>query len=392
MTGVLAPRNVGYKGQQIQVKWQWWPVGSPSRVNWTDSPTILSHFKSATVKSNFKVPTDYSRCISKIVPGGHWKATNGHYNCEGQTAGQFAVIANPLGCDITAGKVTVPSWMFDAVVQSAIIETNQLSNNILEDLGQLKSTGVLIAELFNVIVQLYISCSLGNFKYARRALRALGSNVPRKIANGWLMYFYGIRPLMSTIEALSASESPLYKTLKVSKRQTTSTDPSSYVAGGKTAYRTFSGKATMSAQCQIVTRIRMSGNLRTFADLGISENLVTDLVVTGWALVPYSFVLDWVLPVERWLRALTWSAALEFQHAFVGSRHHAISGIREAAPLAGAGPYPYGGKLPTAILQVLLYQRKKYLNVPPPSGLNFKLSLNSNQIVSAAALIASRKL
>lgn len=382
---ILAPSNTGFVQREIFLHGTRYVKPSLSPTPMTANPTILMSFKSTLVKSDRKAPTDYTRMISKLQPLGHARYENRGYVVEWDNS-YISLSAYPNGCSIPSGDVSVPSYMVDQVIMDAKAEMNDFGANVLEDLGQLKSTGVMIAEVVMVIFELYKACLKGNFGAVRRRLRNLGSNVPRSIANGWLMYFYGIKPLVSTIDALAANQEPLDTKKTVRKRREIAGDISQYVYNGR-SYQC-NGRAKIQAQCQISAHVRVDGNTRYWNSLGLTSSSMTDAVVTAWALVPYSFVFDWFLPVEAYLRSLVWSPHLVYQGGFVGRRHEASGQFTD---LNTGSPYgPYSGSFPRSRLQAKFYKRTAYVYTVPSAVLALRLNLNSNQIISAAALIISK--
>lgn len=393
MAGILAPSNVGYKSVRPTIPHRW-RLGTSGWINSSNSPTLVASYKSPLDKSDFKMPTDYTRMVARITSRGSVNAFNLNangskkYQVECSMCSWFSIRDNPYGCSIANGVVDAPQALVDEVVRECIIEANQLSNNILEDLGQLKQTGELIAQLFNLICELYLAAVKGQWRRLRRMLAAVGHKPAQSLANGWLLYFYGIKPLIGTIEALATREGPVYRVLKVRKRASTAVDPRTYTTSTST-YHSFSGKAQIQTQAQLEAKIRMDQSTATWADLGVTGTDI-DVLVTAWALVPYSFVLDWILPVEAWLRSLSWSPTLVFHSMFVGRRHEAKCEATNFAPLSSAGPYPYSGQLPRARIEVKFYSRKIFLDAPPLTGLNLWVDLNRNQIFSASALLVQR--
>lgn len=385
MGRILAPSNTGWISQEMKVP-GWYRVKTPwpNRTDTLDSPKILHSYKSVTQRSDGVSPTNYTRMISKLVSMGAWDAESALYFVH-KDQSHISLAAYPNGCDITAGKVTVPGWMTDKVIRDASADMHQLNANILEDLGQLKQTGDLIADLVKLIYELFVNCLKGNFRNVRRWLRQVGSNVPKSIANGWLMYFYGIKPLVSTIDALASRAEPLFKTLKVRKRSKISVDPLAYVSG--TSGYIASGTAFVQAQCELRAQVKLDSNTRSWANLGLTSSIWSDAVVTAWALVPYSFVFDWFIPVEAWLRSLVWSPTLIYQGGYVGKRHIVDAKVTDTLTSWGPGYY---GTFPTSRLSVLFYRREVHPYVVPPADLNIRLSLTSTQIISASALITAR--
>lgn len=388
MAGVLAPSNVGYKQHSISVKTWNAPMSAPYGPHILATPTILRSWKSPTQKSNGIMATNYTRMISKFVSG-PWEGRSYDWARKGKAEyGTTISVQNIVaGCNISVGSVQVPGWLMDKAIADARAEMNQLAANLLEDLGQLRSTGELIADIVRMIGALFIACTKGNFKAVRRELHKLGSNVPRKVANGWLMYFYGIKPLISTIDALTASAKPIHRKMKVLKRASmASPDPLAYVGGR--SWMTYEGQIQVSAQCQLQASVKMSGNEQRWASLGLTSSLLTDAVVTAWALTPYSFVFDWFIPVEQYLRSLSWSPSLEYQGGFIGRRHHGDLKIKDPWPVSGMPPWQEG--VPEYRYSCRFYQRVTYPYFVPGVYLNLRLTLNANQIMSASALIVAR--
>lgn len=384
MSKVLAPSNTGYKWQRLIAKAKWKPIPpyDGDFIEVTGTPLVLLSYKSQLNKSDGKAPTNYTRMISKIVPGGGVDANNGRYRYKSDTSITVGVIEGPQGCNTALAKVSSPDWMRDQAIMDAIAEMQGISANIFEDLAQLRQTGNMVVEIFTTICALYRFARQGSWSRLRRALSQEGVNIPRHIANGWLMYFYGIKPLISTIEALCASDKPKYKVMTVRKRKEMAVEPRSYTDAGW--WVDFDGEAKIQVQCQLSAGIRLRGDLAYFQNLGLTSSALTDAVVTAWAIVPYSFVLDWILPVETFLRTRSWAPFLEYQGGFVGTRHYVNSRFVDLWPWSGS--FPYGGVLPNGSLQVRFYKRETYPYFVPPSALSFDLRLSSTQIASAVAL------
>lgn len=352
-------------------------------------PVILTTFKSATQYSDRRSPTNYSRMIGKLVPGGSFRCSNNIYVCE-SSRGLPASLnrgTHPYsGSNPGSGSVKVPTWMTDKVILDAILEMNDIGANLLEDMGQLRQTANLAVGIFDLIYDLYLVGRLGNWNHLRRRLRDAGSNVPKHIADGWLVYFYGIKPLLSTLSSLAQKFESKRKTFSVRKRVETSGDFRDYVSVESTVQ--FSGIAKWQAQCELGATINIKASQRYFNAAGFTGT-PSDLLVTGWALLPYSFVIDWFVPVENWLRSLYWTPTLEYQGGYVGKRHQCSGTLTNPWPWTHIGG-PYHGTLPTCRLLVKYYQRISHPYVVPSAVLGIRLALNSNQIKSAAALLIQR--
>jgi len=392
MTGILAPSTIGAVWKEAGIVDVLWGVRpAEPTIKLPNNGFVLLSFKSKTVHSDGKRPTDYTRMVSRMTPGGGYRASNNVYVVKSSRGLPVGLRPGPhpySGCDPVSGVVAVPSWMTDKVILDAIQEMSGIGGNILEDLGQLKQTAVLISDIVKVIYDLYLMCFKGNFKAVRRRLRDLGSNVPKSIANGWLMYFYGIKPLVGTIDALASHKPSIDRTISVRKRVSTGHNWRDYV-NNPSGTCLFSGKAEMFAQCELTAHIRMDNVTRYWQNLGLTKSSFNDAVVTAWSLTPYSFVFDWFIPVESWLRSLVWSPALVYQGGYVGKRHRASGTITETLPFVSTGG-PYTGTFPKCRLQVAYYKRITYPYVVPSAVLGIRLALNPTSIISSAALIVQK--
>lgn len=398
MTRILGPSNIGYRQQFAGITPAWWrPSTSPgSAIRVTGNPRIVASYKSVTQHSDRVAPTNYCRMISRVVGLNSVDATNvgqtpssNRYDYwSGKSLTNEVRASNlPYGTSIPNGKVGVPEWMVDRVVANALADMNGIEANILEDLGQLRGTGKLMLETYRTICLTYLAARAGRFSELRKHFARLGNTLPRKLGNGWLMYFYGIKPLMGTIEALARNDKPKTRTYTARSRCEIS-EPLRNWLGSSYIWMSTSSSVKVQTQCELRATLRLGSNQgERWRRLGITGD-PTDLLVTAWALQPYSFVLDWLMPVEQFLRSLVWSPSLIYQGGYVGRRHFGDGVVTDYAPWSGY--WPYHKVLPKFKVQVRFYQRVTYPYRVPTVGLNIRLTLNSNQIISAAALIATR--
>ena len=214
MSKVLAPSKIGAVRNQRNVKFRWLPsVAYPWQwVNGNAVQTILWSYKSPTKKSDRRKPTDYCRMINKIVPGGavdcdnvYGFPTGNRYFYKSDSSCTVSVKggpALPFGSDVGNGQVGVPAWLRDAAIADALSQMSGISANIYEDLGQAAEPFKLYVATYRAIILTYLSARAGQWKYVKRVLRKFGSTPIRSLGNSWLMYFYGVRPLLSTLETL----------------------------------------------------------------------------------------------------------------------------------------------------------------------------------------------
>lgn len=151
----------------------------------------------------------------------------------------------------------------------------------------------------------YKSFRKGRFKQAARDLKI--GEIEEALANNWLAYQYGWKPLISDCAGLAETHreqmaSPREQVFKVVARKT------QVVTGHRKitnfvlsnhhahAYSTdvFVARAGMLLEC--------TSKVDQFqASVGLSPS---DILLTAWELVPFSFVFDWFVDVGTWLGQL----------------------------------------------------------------------------------------
>ncbi len=151
--------------------------------------------------------------------------------------------------------------------------------------------------------------------------------VDKRISEEYLKYVYGWKPLMEDIYGLCELAKQKGKTpLLLHSRHTAHRDAyqrsyTNFNTGGRTYSTLENVKGPDKVTCNIWARIDPDGaNIRTLNQLGLVNPL--SLV---WELVPWSFVVDWVLPIGSMLQALSAPAGLIFVDGSI-SRKLSVSG------------------------------------------------------------------
>jgi hypothetical protein len=126
---------------------------------------------------------------------------------------------------------------------------------------------------------------------------------PLDIGNQWLALQYGWKPLFSdvydVIEGLHKREKTLPKTFRASSKLSTSAPSDS-----SWAFDAYTGKNMGVRSTSAVVKYM----IRAFPDIALAEPAAlgfTDPATVLWEITPWSFVVDWFLPVGNYLSQLT---------------------------------------------------------------------------------------
>lgn len=141
---------------------------------------------------------------------------------------------------------------------------------------------------------------------------------PNNLANHWLEYSYGWKPLLSDIYGSAELISRTYNenrpsSVKVSARDIQNEDRINGTAA--------SGSAVFRVRRKAVVEDRVTYTVEFKEDSAVASRLaqtgISNPLLLAWELVPYSFVVDWFLPVGTYLSAIDATNGLTFTRGSV---------------------------------------------------------------------------
>lgn len=247
-------------------------------------------------------------------------------------------------------------------------------------IAELGKTGKMVADralrIFSAITQL----KKGNLSGAAKALKAgpLSKRAKRRIkrskdqlAQGWLELKYGWLPCLSDVHSATAALNELLSndgsacTISASDTATTS-GPSNWYVGSSREYFDLEIKERAS-----ITYAIPAGSVYPYFG--------QDPASFVWELIPYSFVVDWFIPVGDFLKQFGDWIGLDFISGW-RSTQTTYSGWTVSSPLAGLVSYTPG-----------LCKRVKFSRVAlstfPKRNIEFSNPLLGTRLFSALALL-----
>jgi hypothetical protein len=240
-----------------------------------------------------------------------------------------------------------------------------------------RTYGLVLANLRSVGSSL-VNLKRGNFADAFRAL-----GVPRRrqrrlratdISGRWLEMQYGWRPLVDQAyeagKALRAASKERVLRFSATQQRTKLVD-----LGTPGVYETW---------CKATVSVKIIAEL--YEDIPVERALgLTNPAAVLWEIVPYSFVVDWFLPVGSYLSALGVIPSLQGRFLTIskgtwkGDRFKKIGSLPTFRPAAG-----YGLKR-----TYMRYERvpSSFLSVPPPRFTSIPRALSPAHLYNAVALV-----
>lgn len=189
--------------------------------------------------------------------------------------------------------------------------------NLAQAMGERKQTAALILDLGSKVANAIRDLKRGNLT---SALKSLVPKDSKQLANDWLQYQYGLRPLLSdlegAVELLKTDQKFVYDVV-VTRKENFGPVP-------KTDMQNSSGKRNDSFYnvvwdttvfgnviVKYKARIRItSPGMQSFTSTGLTNPLAL-----LWELTPWSFVADWFLPIGDYLNKIDSLTGIEVMYA-----------------------------------------------------------------------------
>lgn len=210
-----------------------------------------------------------------------------------------------------------PIWgAVNSVVETALPTAEYTATNRL--LSTLSGEGTNVANMIGERKQILgmVTHTMSRIAYAARDLRRgnITSAIRRfngdpktarklrgtDIANQWLELQYGWKPLLSDVYGLVENLHDR-SNLPFVIRESAKANASRKTLGSSAFIPPYgSGTATTEAICKYMIRVKPNRVLATPSALGL-----TNPAVVAWELLPWSFVVDWFLPVGSYLEQHT---------------------------------------------------------------------------------------
>lgn len=249
--------------------------------------------------------------------------------------------------------------------------------NYGESLGEARQTVSQIARSSISLLKAYRALRRGNFSQMAKILGVSKKEIlnGKTLSDKWLSAQYGWLPLMSDIyDSAKLYQEGLRTRSQILSRTRQLADGADY--NFSSAYADMKGSVSVSHRCKLWYRLD-SSTLSTLHSLG----LINPLEV-AWAVQPYSFVIDWFLPIGALLEASSATMGLTFVDGVITSIAEVTAkGDHKAGP--GSAPYKLEGNHVWNFSHYAM-SRSKVIDFALPY---FKSPFSSTHVTSALALL-----
>jgi hypothetical protein len=276
--------------------------------------------------------------------------------------------------------------------------------NIAQDFAQIGQTVKLIGNTAKRLTRSLIALKKGNIPGAVKELwgghlpryNGKGPSISKSLANNWLELQYGWKPLLQDIIGVMKSLKQLNAQGPDVKRVTgvgsARIDKKiAIMAGDAPTIKVGEHSILVNTRCKYVIYYKIDDRLKSFlAQLGFTNPLNL-----GWEILPFSFVVDWFIPIGPYLETLSSWDGLSFVSGSVTNytkeeASSIISSERAPAP----GQYAWRAEHGRYSRQVVSVNRAKLLALPSakiPSVLKNGLASTTHATNALALLRAAFK-
>jgi len=192
--------------------------------------------------------------------------------------------------------------------------------NMAQTVAEYRQTQDLFANVARDVVKVFHGLRRGDIKSVFETLKIKPRQLRGTLANRWLELRYGWMPLLQdlhgSVEELKlAMQRPRFQVIvKTMKETTEETRDLGQMPDG--THGTLWGSWTVRAK--VKAYLRIDSHLET--RLGI-----TNPMNLAWELLPYSFVIDWLIPIGDWLNSLDAGIGLTDIYGTVSWRNRYLS-------------------------------------------------------------------
>lgn len=276
---------------------------------------------------------------------------------------------------------------------------NQINANLAQDLAQIGQTTRLIGDTARRLANTMKELKKGNLPKAIETLYTPGSPKFRRnggptksksTANNWLEMQYGWKPLLmdvrGSMEALARYNLANTYIHRVSASATVKSKSSSPLLAPGGALPVVGKLMTEdSSTYKYIMRYKLQDRLTAF----LAQTGFTNPVNLAWEILPYSFVIDWFLPIGPYLETLSaWDGMQFVDGCTVSFTRRRVLGVLSFNGKRTANPAELGYTVKgTYSSEYVVLSRGKLTSFPSGRFPQFKNPLSTTHALNGLALL-----
>jgi hypothetical protein len=359
-----------------------------------------------TVNNRYALPVNAFNVSTKVVydHGGSASKPSSYYNSQtGQTiwgsSSRSGSTAHVCGAALELAKQIAPTNIGDICIarakSKALSKCANMKMNLAQSFAERKQTANLLVNTVNRFVTFAVLARKGKFAEANKVLRGrdmllqehdnprrFRKNTLRKpsqyeFSGLWLEYSYGWRPLLSDI--YGAAELLAQSAMQDRPMSARGTGREEDLEERRRNEQFTAAHAIFHSEASVITEY--SFDIETQALDLLKSTGISNPALLAWELVPYSFCVDWILPVGTYLSNWNATHGLRFVKGFQSYKF--VQTVESTATRCFDG---MSGQASATSKWVYL-ERKALTGFPSPDLPTFDFGLNLSQVTSAISLL-----
>jgi hypothetical protein len=260
-----------------------------------------------------------------------------------------------------------------------LLKLKDMKINLGEALAESRGTVRMLSSTGSTFLRGLLAARRGNWSQVGKVFGVTGKSLKSGgvFSERWLEYQFGWMPLASDIHgAFDQFQTGLRKRGQFFSVQRSLWD--------NTELNTTSLNNDIRSRCEVQSRGKVYARVRDSDIANLTSLGLSDPLQIAWALVPYSFVVDWFIPVGNLLEGIGATRGLTFvggYKSFVSE----TSGIHTYRPSPQAGLNMVIVRPFECKVSVAAYSRTPYNTFPNP-GLYYKSPFSTKHLFDALAL------
>lgn len=376
--------------------------------------TIESSVKTPGFKSIKKIDRPWNNYSYTVSVGNEASGTYGY-----STPGSYVQASGYLRGGTYQGLRIIDLWPYtvysnktaNAALTKALSRAKSMSVNLGQTYAERKQTVGLVTKSLNRLLSLALALKKGDVKHARRLINGFqgkdrytavpvfnstGTHIigrryvhirkshrpkveKKTFADLWLEFQYGWRPLLSDIYGsceLIANTYHLAKPMRVSAKVD---------LNKVTSFSTIGGKERIQLDVEDRSRVLLEFLEPSEWTNFMSKTGIGNPALLAWELVPFSFVVDWAIPVGTYLNNLDALTGLNFRRMSTTTTTHVTLSSTMMNWKSGAYTHTYSG----GDLSLKQGKKSRVISYTPPLPPlpSFSPSMGVERSLSAISLL-----
>lgn len=276
---------------------------------------------SSNQKGNKVFPTNWTGIRVHSTPGQSYytytrrgKTYIVNSNCDVGNIGYSSFVLNGNSLDVS---IPFSQNAYNRVLTQCLANIVDSSLNVGVAVAELAETANYLSNTSARLFKGLRAIKKGNIKGIKRAFNVkIDGKIPDNLSGRWLEYSYAVTPLLNDIYgATELFNEGLKKRYIISARSSVTQTLES---------RNTSTTYSVSAHGTSIYRARIRALLREEDVHALNLLGLQNPEEVAWELVPFSFVVDWGLPIGTWLQAMNAHLGLTFLDGHVSVAHKGV--------------------------------------------------------------------